>query len=182
MCEAWRTSAHWSPQLRQHHGNWINAQQMHLLQRKQTFSSSMSHAAMNLRRDFVNIHIGSERSNRLRNLHFSNRANTWLILKPPCCMSRASRTWWRWIIWSAPVARTSKTFEAQQQTFFTQIFHIWSEFRLSYYPHRLEVFKTNLKEIFGHASNFEIYGDFKPLDDVANPNPAFYIHVVEKHK
>jgi len=57
-----------------------------------------------------------------------------------------------------------------------------NEFRLSYYPHRLEVFKGILKEIFGSKSNQEIYGDFKSLDDVTNPNPAFYIHVVEKLK
>lgn len=55
-----------------------------------------------------------------------------------------------------------------------------SEFRLSYYPHRLAVFKNILKEIFGPNSKSEIYGDFKSLDDASNSNPAFYIHVVEK--
>lgn len=57
-----------------------------------------------------------------------------------------------------------------------------NEFRLSYYPHRLEVFKKMLKEVFGHTSKYDLYGDFKALDDVTNPNPAFYIHVVEKFK
>lgn len=57
-----------------------------------------------------------------------------------------------------------------------------NEFRLSYYPHRLEVFKSILKEIFGGKSTYDLHGDFKPIDDVTNPNPAFYIHVVQKSK
>lgn len=65
---------------------------------------------------------------------------------------------------------------------FTIYIFFSSEFRLSYYPHRLEVFKKILKEVFGQNSNHEIHGDFKELDDVANPNPAFYIHSVEKFK
>ncbi|XP_026478230.1 glycine N-methyltransferase-like isoform X4 [Ctenocephalides felis] len=56
----------------------------------------------------------------------------------------------------------------------------FSEFRLSYYPHRLSVFKQMLKEIFGNGATYTIYGDFKPIDAIQNP--AFYIHVVEKHK
>ena len=55
-----------------------------------------------------------------------------------------------------------------------------SEFRLSYYPHKLVVFKSILKDIFGQSANHIIYGDFKKLDEVENP--AFLIHVVEKHK
>ena len=54
----------------------------------------------------------------------------------------------------------------------------FSEFRLSYYPHQLEVFKKILRDIFGHNSYHEIYGDFKELRD--NDNPAFYIHIIEK--
>lgn len=53
-----------------------------------------------------------------------------------------------------------------------------NEFRLSYYPHQLEVFNKILKEIFGQKSKHEIYGDFKALSEIENP--AFYIHVVEK--
>ncbi|XP_074039901.1 glycine N-methyltransferase [Leptinotarsa decemlineata] len=53
-----------------------------------------------------------------------------------------------------------------------------SEFRLSYYPHRLEVFKTMLRKAFGENSEYKIYGDFKSLEEVEVPN--FYIHVVEK--
>lgn len=53
-----------------------------------------------------------------------------------------------------------------------------SEFRLSYYPHRLSVFSSMLDEAFGHQSKHTIYGDFKPLDNVTNP--GFYIHVMEK--
>ena len=63
---------------------------------------------------------------------------------------------------------------------FHEILCDFSEFRLSYYPHRLEVFKNILKDIFGPSCNHDIYGDFKPLDNSTNPNPAFYIHVVEK--
>lgn len=55
-----------------------------------------------------------------------------------------------------------------------------SEFRLSYYPHKLAVFEDILKTIFQNANSHGIYGDFKPLDKVTNP--AFYIHVVEKSK
>lgn len=55
-----------------------------------------------------------------------------------------------------------------------------SEFRLSYYPHQLEVFKKILKDIFGHTRDHEIYGDFKEIGD--NDNPAFYIHIIEKFK
>lgn len=58
----------------------------------------------------------------------------------------------------------------------------YSEFRLSYYPHRLEVFKSILREVFGSKSTYDLHGDFKPIDDVTNPNPAFYIHVVQKAK
>lgn len=60
------------------------------------------------------------------------------------------------------------------------IFLFLSEFKLSYYPHQLEVFKKILKEIFGHGSHHEIFGDFKKI--LANDNPAFYIHIIEKSK
>jgi glycine N-methyltransferase len=53
-----------------------------------------------------------------------------------------------------------------------------SEFRLSYYPHRLTVFRDMLTEVFGHGAKHIIYGDFKPLNQIKNP--AFYIHVMEK--
>ncbi|CAH1173470.1 unnamed protein product [Phaedon cochleariae] len=53
-----------------------------------------------------------------------------------------------------------------------------SEFRLSYYPHRLEVFKSMLRDAFGGASEYKIYGDFKTLEEA--PVPDFYIHVVQK--
>ncbi|KAG5679918.1 hypothetical protein PVAND_009454 [Polypedilum vanderplanki] len=55
-----------------------------------------------------------------------------------------------------------------------------SEFRLSYYPHQLEVFKKILKEIFGYGCYHEIFGDFKEIN--SNDTPAFYIHVIEKSK
>ena len=53
-----------------------------------------------------------------------------------------------------------------------------SEFRLSYYPHMLDVFTSILKDIFGTKSTHQIYGDFKSLEIVKIP--AFYIHVMEK--
>lgn len=54
----------------------------------------------------------------------------------------------------------------------------FSEFRLSYYPHRLEVFKDMLKDAFGRNADHKIYGDFKTLEEVETPN--FYIHHIEK--
>lgn len=55
-----------------------------------------------------------------------------------------------------------------------------SEFRLSYYPHRLEVFKKMLNDAFGFKCDYKIFGDFKNLKDIEIPN--FYIHLVEKPK
>lgn len=52
-----------------------------------------------------------------------------------------------------------------------------SEFRLSYYPHKLSVFRDMLDEIFTASIKHRIYGDFKPLDDVEHP--GFYVHVME---
>ena len=54
-----------------------------------------------------------------------------------------------------------------------------SEFRLSYYPHKLAVFEDILKSIFADSKSHEIYGDFKPLTQATVP--AFYIHVVKKN-
>ncbi|XP_032682054.1 glycine N-methyltransferase [Odontomachus brunneus] len=53
-----------------------------------------------------------------------------------------------------------------------------NEFRLSYYPHRLTVFRDMLTEVFGHGAKHTIYGDFKPLNQIEDP--GFYIHVLEK--
>ncbi|CAG9864596.1 unnamed protein product [Phyllotreta striolata] len=55
-----------------------------------------------------------------------------------------------------------------------------SEFRLSYYPHRLKVFKEMLRKSFGENAEFKLYGDFKPLNEIDVPD--FYIHVVEKSR
>lgn len=54
-----------------------------------------------------------------------------------------------------------------------------NEFRLSYYPHKLNVFSQILTDCFGYRMIHNIFGDFKQLDE--NNNPAFYIHVVEKN-
>lgn len=53
-----------------------------------------------------------------------------------------------------------------------------NEFRLSYYPHKLNVFSDILSECFGYRMKHSIFGDFKPLNEYTNP--AFYVHVVEK--
>ncbi|XP_044728903.1 glycine N-methyltransferase [Chrysoperla carnea] len=53
-----------------------------------------------------------------------------------------------------------------------------SEFRLSYYPHRLERFKDMLLETFGMQAPHILYGDFKSLDEIQTP--GFYIHFIQK--
>jgi len=53
-----------------------------------------------------------------------------------------------------------------------------SQFRLSYYPHRVEAFKNLLKSVFGDTSTHSVFGDFKPLN--MDDFPAFFIHVIEK--
>lgn len=54
-----------------------------------------------------------------------------------------------------------------------------NEFRLCYYPHKLNVFSQILRETFGSNAMHKICGDFKQLTE--NANPAFYIHIVEKN-
>jgi len=53
-----------------------------------------------------------------------------------------------------------------------------NHFRLSYYPHRLGSFKKLLKRTFGSCAEHQVFADFKPLTE--EPNPAFYIHVIQK--
>ena len=53
-----------------------------------------------------------------------------------------------------------------------------SEFRLSYHPHMLESFKDLVSQAFPKQIKYEIYGDFKKLDEIEDP--GFYIHVVQK--
>lgn len=60
----------------------------------------------------------------------------------------------------------------------TQNHDLLNEFRLSYYPHRLTVFRDMLVEAFHHSAKHTIYGDFKPLDQIKDP--GFYIHVLQK--
>lgn len=55
-----------------------------------------------------------------------------------------------------------------------------NEFRLSYYPHKLEIFSKILCEIFSKTSKHSIYGDFKSLS--SDYTPQFYIHVMKKGK
>lgn len=53
-----------------------------------------------------------------------------------------------------------------------------SHFRLSYYPHRVKCFSQLLKRSFGALSQHNLYADFKPAAE--EPNPAFFIHIIEK--
>lgn len=53
-----------------------------------------------------------------------------------------------------------------------------SEFRLSYYPHKLDIFKNMLQDVFGKTAKHKIYGDFKELNEIQTP--GFYIHLIEK--
>ncbi|XP_058797573.1 glycine N-methyltransferase-like [Phymastichus coffea] len=55
-----------------------------------------------------------------------------------------------------------------------------SEFRLSYYPHKLNDFTRIVDEAFHGKAKHTIYADFKPLDEAEDP--GFYIHVMEKSK
>ncbi|CAB3222695.1 unnamed protein product [Arctia plantaginis] len=55
-----------------------------------------------------------------------------------------------------------------------------SEFRLCYYPHKLEKFTRMLDEAFDNRAKHHIYADFKPMDQVSVP--GFFIHVLEKAK
>ena len=61
---------------------------------------------------------------------------------------------------------------------FCLILIVFSHFRLTYYPHRLIDFQNLILDIFGNHAEHEVYADFKPL--TFEPNPAFYIHVIEK--
>ncbi|XP_076669863.1 glycine N-methyltransferase isoform X2 [Andrena cerasifolii] len=51
-------------------------------------------------------------------------------------------------------------------------------FRLSYYPHRLNIFRDMLDEAFHYRAKHTIYADFKRLEEVKTP--GFYIHLLEK--
>merc|ERR1712059_221919 len=51
-------------------------------------------------------------------------------------------------------------------------------FILSCQPYKLAEFTHLLKGVFGASASHRVYGDFKDLSEV--PDPAFYIHVVEK--
>lgn len=51
-------------------------------------------------------------------------------------------------------------------------------FRLSYYPHRLSIFRDMLDEAFHYRAKHTIYADFKRIEEVKIP--GFYIHLMEK--
>ncbi|XP_077997285.1 glycine N-methyltransferase-like [Glandiceps talaboti] len=77
------------------------------------------------------------------------------------------------------VDKAKKTLESEGHSFKKHMSEEqFSNFRLSYYPHRLNAFTELLKEAFGPDCKYSVYGDFKPIGEVENP--AYYIHVVEK--
>jgi len=51
-------------------------------------------------------------------------------------------------------------------------------FRLSYYPHTVREFSSMLRSAFGPRSKHTVYADFKSIKE--EPEPSFYIHVIEK--
>jgi glycine N-methyltransferase len=55
----------------------------------------------------------------------------------------------------------------------------YNKFRLSYYPHRLEAFGNLLSSVFGPKASHSVFADFKSMEE--QPNPAFYIHTIEKN-
>merc|ERR1712058_182890 len=88
-------------------------------------------------------------------------AATSKISKPVSCLSITSQT-------SSP-STTSNVEEEYADS---------NQFRLSYYPHTLEGFSNLCKNAFGPRAKHTVYADFKPLN--VEPEPSFYIHVVEK--
>ncbi|XP_061481499.1 glycine N-methyltransferase [Rhineura floridana] len=55
-----------------------------------------------------------------------------------------------------------------------------SQFRLSYYPHRLEPFTELLKNAFQGPCEHSVLGDFKPYTTGQQYSPCYFIHVVKK--
>jgi len=53
-----------------------------------------------------------------------------------------------------------------------------THFRLSYYPHTVREFSGLLRSAFGPRSKHTVYADFKSMAE--EPEPSFYIHVIEK--
>ena len=103
-------------------------------------------------------------------------------------MSTANPTWshstTRWTFLASMPNGLTKTWGELQKTDahkskYLHWKHHFSQFRLSYYPHRLEDFSGLLKSVFGTSAKHSIYGDFQPLG-CDRPNPAFYIHVIAK--
>merc|ERR1712002_541657 len=52
------------------------------------------------------------------------------------------------------------------------------DFTLSYHPYTLEKFSNLITSVFYEKTNYTIYADFKPMAE--EPDPAFYIHVIDK--
>ncbi|XP_040190265.1 glycine N-methyltransferase [Rana temporaria] len=55
-----------------------------------------------------------------------------------------------------------------------------SNFRLSYYPHRLESFTGLLREAFGGRCEHMVYGDFLPFTPGQETDPCYFIHVTKR--
>lgn len=74
--------------------------------------------------------------------------------------------------------RSKKWKKGINQSTGAALFVFDSNFRLSYYPHRLKDFSQMLKKIFGSGAKHEVYADFKTLQE--EPNPGFFVHVIHK--
>lgn len=55
---------------------------------------------------------------------------------------------------------------------------LFSKFRLSYYPHRLEKFDQLLEGVFGKDTEHVVWSDFKPKGEIEAP--AYFIHLIQK--
>ncbi|XP_058472249.1 glycine N-methyltransferase [Solea solea] len=55
-----------------------------------------------------------------------------------------------------------------------------SNFRLSYYPHRVESFSSMLTEAFSGKIKHSVYGDFKTYVPGQTQAPCYFVHVCQK--
>ncbi|MEQ2189652.1 hypothetical protein GOODEAATRI_027452, partial [Goodea atripinnis] len=55
-----------------------------------------------------------------------------------------------------------------------------SQFRLSYYPHRLENFTELLTDAFNNNMEHTVYGDFKAYRPDQAQAPCYFIHVCKR--
>lgn len=75
--------------------------------------------------------------------------------------------------------RSRRNFNYLSETY-VFIFCLYSKFRLSYYPHRLENFMALLKTAFFGKCQQLVFGDFKQYAPGQKEAPCYFIHVVKK--